>query len=376
MMQKHRDDMAERSQKGRTILTETCDAPQRADVFVRTFCEKSRSALRAMFQQDCVTVNGQRCTDPGKQLAVGDKVVVSFDPKKKYREQSERYKSRLFRPLFEDNYLIVVEKAAGFLSVPSETEDQSLLASVNKYISVKSGRPQGATLVHRLDRDTSGILVLAKHPNLADTLKEQFASRKPYRKYFAITKFGPKVTRGTYRSYLATDEDLNQFSTTAEKGKLAITHFRVVKRFTDCSLIHVELETGRRNQIRVHFAEHGHPVIGDVRYRPGMAMHERWAHKRLALHAAELHFIHPVTKKQLKFSSPMPVEMEEFIAGSTLKPPPDRRFEKQPAVDRSRKSSREKFMERRARRKPSTQKVRKGPGPKSKKAAERPQRRK
>ena len=302
----------------RTVHEGQAQSEQRADLLVKTLTEKSRSEIRAMFQLGCVSVNGKRCENPGEMLAVGDQIKVQFDPARRYREKAPAYKSRLFTVLFEDNYLIVVNKQAGFLTMPTEKEEAvSLITSVNKYISVKGGRQQGATLVHRLDRDTSGILVLAKHHNLAQTLKEQFASRKPMRKYVAIAKGRPKLKSGTYKSFLATDEDLNQYSTgTSAEGKLAITHFKVVKQYKDCCLLHVRLETGRRNQIRVHFAEHDHPILGDTRYKPGMAKHPRWTYRRIALHAAELGFTHPVTKKELSFSTPVPKEFDEFLSGA------------------------------------------------------------
>ncbi len=293
----------------------TQEKAERADLAVQRMCERSRAQVRAMFQSGCVTKNGEPCTNPGEMLAAGDRIVLTFDPQRKYREKRTSYSSRLFKILFEDNYLIVIDKEAGFLTVPTENDDrQSVIAAVNAYVEVKSGRRQGATLVHRLDRDTSGILVLAKHPNLAKTLKEQFSSRKPFRKYFAIVKGAPQPKSGTYKSFLMTDKNLNQVSVKdPTQGKLAITHYRVLKKLTDCSLVDVRLETGRRNQIRVHFSEKGTPVLGDPRYRPGLAKHPEWKYRRLALHAAELEFVHPVTKKKLSFNSPMPEEMQAFI---------------------------------------------------------------
>jgi len=297
------------------VLEARADKKQRIDLLVKELSGKSRSEIRAMFQLGCVLLKGKPCENAGAIIEPGDLVKIELEEGRRYREKSAPYRSRLFTVLFEDNYLIVVNKQAGYLSVPTEKEERvSLIGSVNKYLSVKSGRSQGATLVHRLDRDTSGILVLAKHHNLAQTLKEQFASRKPFRKYVAIAKGKPKLRAGTYRSHLATDEDLNQYSTgSPEEGKLAITHYKLVKQYKDCCLLHVRLETGRRNQIRVHFAEHGHPILGDPRYKPGLAKHPQWTYRRIALHAAELGFVHPVTKKELMFKTPVPKEFEEFL---------------------------------------------------------------
>jgi 23S rRNA pseudouridine1911/1915/1917 synthase len=121
---------------------------------------------------------------------------------------------------------------------------------------------------------------------------------------------------GTFRSYLATDNNLNRFSTEdSQSGQLAITHFRTVTTLDDATLVQIWLETGRRNQIRVHFAEKGHPVLGDPRYQSRLAEHPRWKARRIALHARSLGFTHPVTGQAYRFESELPKEFVEFITG-------------------------------------------------------------
>src|SRR5262249_52015609 len=153
------------------------------------------------------------------------------------------------------------------------------------------GKARGAYSVHRLDRGVSGLLVFGKTPEIVRQLKDQFAASKPEREYVAIVAGQMRQQHGTFESLLATDKDLTRFSTDDETiGQLAITTFRVVKMLGAATLVQVRLETGRRNQIRVHFAEAGHPVLGDPRYEPERAAHRRWPHKRLALHARLLGF--------------------------------------------------------------------------------------
>jgi 23S rRNA pseudouridine1911/1915/1917 synthase len=152
---------------------------------------------------------------------------------------------------------------------------------------------------------------------MALRLKEEFKERKPEREYDAIVKGRVDSERGTFRSFLATDEDLNQYSTGDGSGKLAITHYEVADRFPDATHVRVTLETGRRNQIRVHFAEAGHPVLGDPRYAPQHARHRDWPHQRLALHAARLGFYHPTLRKVLRFSAELPPEMSAFLRRET-----------------------------------------------------------
>lgn len=235
------------------------------------------------------------------------------------------FKSPVFELVYEDNFILVVDKRAGFLSVPTgdwnrtTKGEQTLIGEVKRYLSIKSGRDLGATPIHRLDRDTSGLLVIAKSQKISQRVKEQFSARKPDREYVAVVKGRVGKERGTFRSYLATDDDLNQFSTKREsEGKLAITHYEVVSYFEEATRVRVTLETGRRNQIRVHFSEIGHPVLGDVRYQPAIAKHRAWPFPRLALHAARLGFSHPMTRKKLEFNSPLPTEFERFFQRAAL----------------------------------------------------------
>jgi 23S rRNA pseudouridine1911/1915/1917 synthase len=158
------------------------------------------------------------------------------------------------------------------------------------------------------------LLVFSKTQEVLEQLKDQFAASKPEREYVAIVAGHMRQREGTFESLLATDKDLNRYSTEDEAiGQLAITHFRVVAHLEGATLVQVRLETGRRNQIRVHFAEAGHPVLGDPRYESELAQHARWRHKRLALHARLLGFTHPVTGQDLRLESALPAEMERFL---------------------------------------------------------------
>lgn len=228
----------------------------------------------------------------------------------------EREFSRFFSVVYEDNDIIVVDKQPGIVSAPHKhgSGGQSLLSEVSRYLRIRSKRNLGAHAIHRLDRDTSGVLLFAKSPRLAKRIKEEFKEKKPERTYIAVVRGKVKQRSGRFESYLATDKDLNMYSTKdTSKGKLAITHFRVEKILEDTTLIEVNLETGRRNQIRVHFAEIGHPVIGDVRYKPELAKHKRWPHRRLALHALSLRIFHPTRRKMMSFKSELPIEFVEFL---------------------------------------------------------------
>lgn len=303
--------------------TLTADSPlvgQRIDHWVQELVALSRSQITGLFDHGCVQVNGAICTLPAQRLVAGDRVEIKYDANQRYHSKPKPRRSLGFEIVFEDKHLIVVNKPADLLTVPTvRAETNTLLHKVADYVQhVSKGR--GAFTVHRLDRGVSGLLVLGKTQKIVRDLKDQFAASKPEREYLAIVAGHMEQPAGTFKSLLATDKDLNRFSTENEAiGQLAITHYRVVSALRDTTLVQVRLETGRRNQIRVHFAEAGHPVLGDPRYRPDEAAHPHWPHKRLALHARLLAFEHPVTGHALRFEAALPAEMERFLAGARRK---------------------------------------------------------
>lgn len=288
----------------------------RIDIVVQRLTNAPRAVIRGMFDNDCVVLDGVVCSDAGERVAIDMKVSVNYDPNIRYKEKPRTYQSRIFDLVYEDEHLIVINKEAGFLTVPTDArEKNTVVAAVHSYVNRGRGKGRGRLvgIVHRLDRDTSGLLVFGKNEVVTAKLKNQFAARKPEREYFAVVAGQLRQNKGTIQSYLATDNALNQHSTTREdEGKLAITHYTVVTTFRDATLIRVTLETGRRNQIRVHFAEQGHPILGDQRYETENARHALWPHRRLALHAASLGFKHPVTGEIMRFKAETPSEFTRF----------------------------------------------------------------
>jgi 23S rRNA pseudouridine1911/1915/1917 synthase len=287
---------------------------QRIDRLVQELCGLSRSQVIGLFDHGCVLRNGAIITQPAERLVAGDLVELRYDANQRYHPKPKPRRNLGFEIVFEDKHLIVVDKPADVLSVPTRRQEtNTLVQKVEAYVRhVSKGR--GAYSVHRLDRGVSGLLVFGKSQEIVRQLKDQFAASKPEREYVAIVAGHLKQKQGTFESLLATDKDLNRFSTEDESiGQLAITHFRVVAHLDGATLVQVRLETGRRNQIRVHFAEAGHPVLGDPRYEPELAQHRRWPHTRLALHARLLGFMHPITGQDLRLESPLPTELEQFL---------------------------------------------------------------
>ena len=289
-------------------------AGQRADRLVQQLCGLSRSQVTGLFDHGCVRVNRAVSTQPAQRLAPGDQVELKYDPHQRYHPRPRPRRNLGFEIVFEDKHLLVVNKPAGLLSVPTVREEtNTLVAKADEYVKhVSKGR--GAFSVHRLDRGVSGLLVLGKTQEIVRRIKDQFAANKPEREYVALVAGRLEKRQGTFETLLATDKDLNRFSTEDEEiGQLAITHYRVIEQLEGATLVQVRLETGRRNQIRVHFAEAGHPVLGDERYRPDLAAHPHWRHERLALHARLLGFTHPVTEEPLRFEAPLPAEIDDFL---------------------------------------------------------------
>jgi 23S rRNA pseudouridine1911/1915/1917 synthase len=204
--------------------------------------------------------------------------------------------------VFEDESIIVAEKPAGLLTMATDTErSRTLYALLRNYVNGKRP-PEKLFIVHRLDREASGLLVFAKSTEAKDGLQDQFKDHSAGRTYIAVVEGRVLPEKFTIRSYLAENRAMNVYSTkNVRNGKLAVTHVRVLKRKAKSTIIEVRLETGRKHQIRVHLAERGHPIVGDKNY--GSRSNPI---KRLALHGAVLEFVHPVTGKAVRFESPYP----------------------------------------------------------------------
>lgn len=293
----------------------------RIDRCVQQIAGGSRSHVTGLFDHDCVSLNGTVEINPGKTLREGDLVSVRFEANRRYspRRRPEEQKHRGFTILFEDADVIVVDKSAELLTVPTDAkEPHTLIYRVSEHVR-RTTRGSSALVVHRLDRGVSGLLVFAKNEDASESLQAQFAAHKPDRRYQAFVAGRVTPSTGTYRSYLTTGKNLSRYSTRdEEKGELAVTHFQVLAaskgsdRCGAVSHVDVQLETGRRNQIRVHFAEAGHPVIGDQRYRTELWKDIPWPFKRLALHAATLSFEHPRSGIPHRFESPLPKELVQL----------------------------------------------------------------
>jgi 23S rRNA pseudouridine1911/1915/1917 synthase len=300
------------------IASKKCDVAAtqagRVDLVVQTLTSLPRRQVRGLFDRGCVFVNGQPCEQTYVRVGEGDAVEVKYDTARRYHEEAKPKADSTFRIVFEDEDLIVVDKAAHILTVPTPAQAHNTLVNrVSRYLT-RGRADDEAYACHRLDRGVSGLLVIGKSSRVASMMRDLFERHEPERRYVAIVAGEMDQMEGTFRNYLATGDNLHRYSTTDQtKGELAVTHYRVEKTLKGATLVRVWLETGRRNQIRVHFSEAGHPVLGDPRYCSAQAKHPRWLAKRIALHAELLGFTHPVTGKKLTFESPLPMPFERMI---------------------------------------------------------------
>ena len=264
----------------------------------------SRNRAKALISNRVVLVNNAITTHPLAELKAGQ--VVQLDRSK----HKKSFRSNDIDIVYEDPYLLVVDKRPGLLSMSNNTRQQTVQTVLNYYLEKGGGR-NTSHLVHRLDRDTSGLMVYAKDVQTQQSLINGWQQLVADRRYLALVEGELESPRGRVQSWLTEDKRFITHSSPVDNGgKFAVTHYNVLEASNGYSLVECELETGRKNQIRVHMADMGHPVVGDFKYGS-----EIDPMRRLGLHAYMLCFTHPVTGKHLRFETPVPVLFEKCLDG-------------------------------------------------------------
>ena len=266
--------------------------------------DASRTKLKSLLSKRVVFVDNVITTQFNFPLEAGMKVQISKQKGKK------EFNNRLLKIVYEDAYIIVVEKMQGLLSVNTERQkERTAYTILNEYVQ-RSGRQFRVFIVHRLDRDTSGLMMFAKDEKTQRTLRDNWHDIVTDRRYVAVVEGSMEKDYDTVVSWL-TDKTLYVSSSEYDDGgSKSITHYKTIKRANGYSLLELDLETGRKNQIRVHMQDLGHPIIGDGRYGREDAPNPIG---RLALHAFKLCFYHPVTGDLMEFETPYPAEFKKLF---------------------------------------------------------------
>jgi 23S rRNA pseudouridine1911/1915/1917 synthase len=264
---------------------------------------KSRDNIKSLLRNKQVLVNGEPVTQFNHELQPGDQVNVRGE------RQADGIVARNMRIVFEDEHIIVIDKNAGLLSMASDNE--KYLTAYNILSSyVKQQNPSNRIfIVHRLDRDTSGLMMFARSEKIQSLLQRDWKHNVTARTYVALVEGEVAEPEGVVKSYIFESKALVMHTTrNSEKGDLAITRFRKLKSNKEFSLLEVTLETGKKNQIRLHMQELGHSIAGDKKYGASTS-----PIGRLGLHASVLAFIHPVTGKEMRFESKVPAKFRRLV---------------------------------------------------------------
>lgn len=256
---------------------------------------RSRNTVKGILSRGQVVVNGEASTQFNDALQPGDRVQIHS------RVATDEVKMTGVKILHEDDDIIVIEKEAGLLSIASENERHlTAYRQLTNYVQSIHAKNR-IFVVHRLDRDTSGIMLFAKSKEVQQSLQNAWQEAVPERTYIALVE-GVVKKDGTITSWLTENKTFMVYSSPyPNEGQKAVTHYKVLKANRNLSLLQVNLETGRKNQIRVHMRELGHPVIGDKKYGS-----RNNSIGRLGLHAHAIGFTHPTTGESLRFESKIP----------------------------------------------------------------------
>lgn len=281
----------------------------------------SRERLKALISSGQVTSGGQLSRDPSAKAKEGASFSISVPPPAVAHNEAQDIPIEI---VFEDDHLLVVDKPAGMVVHPAAGNYDGTM--VNALLHHCQGRLSGIGgvarpgIVHRIDKDTSGLLVVAKTDPAHEGLAAQFAKHSIERRYAAIVAGLPKTGSGTVDANLArSSTDRKKIAiVSVGRGKRAVTHWRLVETLKQAALMECQLETGRTHQVRVHMASIGHPLLGDPVYGRSRSEHrevlKRLEFARQALHAARLGFVHPITGGTLTFDSPIPSDMQQLLS--------------------------------------------------------------
>ena len=280
---------------------------ERIDKYLASITDLSRETITKMIDSEYILVNGKKVKASYKPV-LGDKIDIKEGFVKDTKIDAKKLDLDI---VYEDEYLMVINKPSGLVVHPgSGNKDNTLVNGLMYYTKNLSdiGDSDRPGIVHRLDKDTSGLMLVAKENKTHEILAEEFKKHNIHREYIALVDGVIEVSRGTIDAPIKRSKENYQKMTVASGGKKAITNFEVIKRYKNNTLIRLVLETGRTHQIRVHMAYIGYPIHNDPVYNKKVS-----TSFGQFLHSEYLKFIHPITKKELEFRCPLPDEFQEYL---------------------------------------------------------------
>ncbi|UAT43349.1 RluA family pseudouridine synthase [Anaplasmataceae bacterium AB001_6] len=300
----------------------TCeqDNNTRLDQFLSDKIDKvSRTQVKSAILDGKVSDNsGYNEFKPNHKVKIGDIYSLEYREQKFFSKLSDNFPIKI---LYEDEYLIIIDKPANLVVHAGTGTNQNTLSDLIKSkINIESFMQENCCrsgIVHRLDKDTTGTLLIAKNSTIHSKLSIMFAEKKIKRKYIAITQGIPKNIEDTIKTKIALSKrEKGKMSISYNRGKLAITHYCLIGQINDCAVLDVELETGKTHQIRLHMQYNSTPIIGDRTYNNSDKYHHLI--KRQALHSYKIGFMHPVLQQKITVHSNLPSDVQFLVKNLTL----------------------------------------------------------
>ncbi len=309
------------------LKVKTKDQGKRIDLFLaENYPDQSRSRIQKLISEKKILVN-EKATKPGYKIKADDKITVEIPPLKELKAESQKIPINI---VYEDKDILVVNKEAGMVVHPAPGNYDKTLVNALLYHCKDLSGIQGVLrpgIVHRLDKGTSGLLVVAKNDFAHNHLSGQLKKREIHREYHAITWGNLGLDKGTIEAPIGRAlTDRKRMKVTAVRGREAVTEYEVLERFKLCDLVRIKLQTGRTHQIRVHLSFTGHPVLGDPDYggrqnwvKGISATHRNFCNRllklidRQALHAKKLGFTHPRTEEYVEFETKLPQDFANLL---------------------------------------------------------------
>lgn len=283
---------------------------KRIDAYISENTEYSRTAVQRLIEEEKITVNGKK-EKASYKVQNGDKIEIEEEPAKEIELKAQDIPVEI---LYEDDDIIVVNKPKGMVVHPANGNPDGTLVNAVMAICKDSLSGIGGEIrpgiVHRLDKNTSGAIIIAKNDKAHINLSEQLKNHEIKKTYIALVRGVVKENNATINMPIGRSKKDRKKMDVDKNGKEAITHFKVLKRYKDCTLLEINIETGRTHQIRVHLSHIGYPIIGDEVYSNGK---NKWNIEGQCLHAKSLDFKHPITGKNMHIEAPIPEYFENII---------------------------------------------------------------